>query len=992
MLRVTVLILLVITTSTSGRTLKRDSSGLRQFPDGFRFGTATASYQVEGAWNVDGKTENIWDRLSHTKPCVINNCDTGDVADNSYYNYKRDVEMMRELGLDFYRFSISWSRLLPTSFPDSINDKAVDYYNNLINEMLKYNIEPMVTIYHWDLPQKLQDLGGWTNPNIVDWFSDYSRILFTLFGDRVGTWFTINEPREVCYQGYAASSKAPNLNITGYAEYHCAKNLLVSNAKVYHMYHDEFSGKGGKIGIVFSSRWLEPESKDHNEAANDVLQFELGQYAHPIFSENGDWPQVMKDYISAKSAAQGFYRSRLPQFTAEEVALIKGSSDFFGLNHYTTSLVYRNESLDGLYSSPSYYDDMNAGQYQPSNWVGSYPGTTWLKVVPWGFRKLLNKIREEYGNPPVYITENGCATGVGLMDDNRVAYYKAYLASMMDAMDEGCDVQLYTAWSLMDNFEWYFGYDDRFGFYEVDYNVEGRTRTPRKSAYFYKELLRTRRLDSNYDPDTVIITVASTNRAVSGGNVRTFPKDFLFGAATAAYQIEGAWNEDGKSESIWDRISHTIPCIVKNCDTGDIAANSYHNYKRDVEMIRELGLDFYRFSIAWTRILPTSFPDKINQAGVNYYNNLINELLKYNITPMVTVYHFDLPRRLEDLGGWTNPNIADWFSDYARVIFELFGDRVKTWFTINEPREICIQGYGLQVAGTSEYICSKNMLLAHAKAYHIYNKEYRPKQGGTIGIVLNAFWHEPETEKDIEAAEDMRQFDLGQYAHPIFSETGGWPQVMKERIAAKSAEQGFFRSRLPDLSPQEVELIRGTSDFFGINHYTTTLVYRNDSVQGYHNSPSYYDDVGIISYQPETWESTRASWLKVVPWGFYKLLNKIRDDYGNPAVYVTENGCSSELGLLDDQRVSLYKNYLSAMLDSIAKGSNIRAYTAWSLMDNFEWHMGYHDNFGIYEVDFESPERTRTPRKSAYLYREIVKSRRLNMDLKVDMTVPMKAD
>ncbi|CAK1544192.1 unnamed protein product [Leptosia nina] len=331
MLRAIILTLLVISTLTSGSPVKSKRNGLRKFPDTFRFGTATASYQVEGAWNVDGKTENIWDRLSHTKP------------------------------------------------------------------------------------------------------------------------------RE-----------------------------------------------GGEIGIVMSAGWIEPESEEHAEAANDALQFDLGQYAHPIFSENGDWPQVMKDYISAKSAAQGFYRSRLPQFTAEEVALIKGSSDFFGLNHYTTTIAYRNESLDGLHPSPSYPDDMNTGQYQPSNWVGSYPGTTWLKVVPWGFRKLLNKIREEYGNPPVYITENGCATGVGLMDDNRVAYYKAYLASMMDAMDEGCDVQLYTAWSLMDNFEWYFGYDDRFGLYEVDYNVEERTRTPRKSAYFYKELLRTRTLDPSYEPDMSI--------------------------------------------------------------------------------------------------------------------------------------------------------------------------------------------------------------------------------------------------------------------------------------------------------------------------------------------------------------------------------------------------------------------------------------------------------------------------------------------------------
>ncbi|CAG4943890.1 unnamed protein product [Colias eurytheme] len=493
-----VAVLLLAFSSASAKSARHE---VRKFPDDFQFGTATAAYQVEGAWNVDGKSENIWDRLSHTT-CVINNCDTGDIADNSYYKYERDVEMMRELGLDFYRFSLSWTRLMPTSFPDQINEAGVNYYNNLINEMLKYNIKPMITLYHWDLPQKLQDMGGWTNPHIVDWFVDYARVAFELFGDRVDTWYTINEPREICYQGYSSNSKAPHLNITGYGEYLCAKNLLVAHAKVYHMYHNEFkTSDDKKIGIVFSIRWFEPESEEHTQAADVVSQFEWGQYVYPIFSESGDWPPAMKENIGANSAAQGFYRPRLPEFTPEEVSMIKGSSDFFGVNHYTTLLVYRNESVDGLYTAPSYMHDMDAVYYQPTEWEFSYPGSTWLKVVPWGFYKLLTKIREDFGNPPVYITENGCSTTVGLEDDNRVSYYKQYLSAMLDAMEEGSNVKIYTAWSLMDNFEWYYGYDDRFGLYEVDYDDEERTRTPRKSAYFYKELLRTRALDVHYEPD-----------------------------------------------------------------------------------------------------------------------------------------------------------------------------------------------------------------------------------------------------------------------------------------------------------------------------------------------------------------------------------------------------------------------------------------------------------------------------------------------------------
>ncbi|XP_063838513.1 myrosinase 1-like isoform X1 [Ostrinia nubilalis] len=478
---------------------------VRNFPDGFLFGTATASYQIEGGWNADGKSENIWDHMTHNNPCVTDDCLNGDVADDSYNLYKRDVEMARELGLDFYRFSISWSRVLPTSFPDKMNEAGVQYYNNLINELLKYNIEPMVTIYHWDLPQKLQEMSGWTNPHIVDWFSDYSRVLFEQFGDRVKYWITLNEPREICYQGYGSVTMAPQLNIQGTAEYMCAKNLLVAHAKAYHIYDKEFRAtQGGTIGITISASWMEPETEDHAEAAEVMRQFEWGQYAHPIFSKAGDFPPVMKERIAAKSAAQGFQRSRLPEFTAEEVEMVRGSSDFFGLNHYSSVIVFKNES-SLTYDVPSYYDDIEANGYQPSDWSGA--ASSWLKDVPWGFYKLLTAIRENYDNPVVFITENGYSTYGGLEDEDRITYYRGYLNAMLDAMEDGSDVRVYTAWSLMDNFEWMRGYTERFGLYEVDYESPERTRTPRKSAFVYKEIVRTRALDFNYEPNTTIMTI-----------------------------------------------------------------------------------------------------------------------------------------------------------------------------------------------------------------------------------------------------------------------------------------------------------------------------------------------------------------------------------------------------------------------------------------------------------------------------------------------------
>ncbi|CAH2067292.1 unnamed protein product, partial [Iphiclides podalirius] len=486
--------------------IKSSRSEVRKFPDGFIFGAATASYQIEGGWDEDGKSENIWDHMTHTDPCSTADCSNGDIADDSYHLYKRDVEMIRELGLDFYRFSLSWSRILPSSFPDQINEAGVQYYNNLIDEMLKYNIEPMVTLYHWDLPQKLQEMGGWTNPHIVDWFADYARVAFDMFGDRVKYWITMNEPREVCYQGYGTTTKAPRLDIKGMAEYICAKNLLVAHAKAYHIYNEEYRSKhGGIIGITLSAQWYYAETDADIEAAEEFIQFEWGQYAHPIFSEMGDFPPVMRERIATNSATQGFPRSRLPEFTPEEVDYVRGSSDFFGINHYTSYVVYRNESVINMYDTPSYYDDINAGFYQPNEWEQGASSTK--KVMPDGLYKLLTDIRNKFDNPPVYITENGYSSRGGLIDDDRIAYYRKYLNAMLDAMDEGSDIRAYTAWSLMDNFEWMQGYTERFGLYEVDYTSPERTRTPRKSAFVYKQILRDRELDWNYVPDTDVMTI-----------------------------------------------------------------------------------------------------------------------------------------------------------------------------------------------------------------------------------------------------------------------------------------------------------------------------------------------------------------------------------------------------------------------------------------------------------------------------------------------------
>ncbi|XP_045455415.1 myrosinase 1-like [Melitaea cinxia] len=479
------------------------------------------------------------------------------------------------------------------------------------------------------------------------------------------------------------------------------------------------------------------------------------------------------------------------------------------------------------------------------------------------------------------------------------------------------------------------------------------------------------------------------NSANSQRASRKFPEDFLFGTSSSAYQIEGGWNKDGKGISIWDVATHMDPSPVLDGSSGDVAADSYHLYKRDVEMMKELGLDFYRFSISWPRILPSGFSNEINQAGINYYNNLIDEMLANGISPLLTIYHWDLPHNLQKLGGWVNPIIIDYFTDYAEVLFDNFGDRVKCWITINEPQQICVGGYGssmlaplLNMTGIGEYLCSKNLLLAHAKAYRLYDEKYRKKQNGLIGISINGYWYEPATDSidDKKATLDTIQFDWGQYAHPIFSKEGDYPYELKRKVYAKSAEQGFKRSRLPKLSKSEIEFIKGSSDFFGLNAYTTTLVYRNASLEGMYAVPSYLDDLGAGFTTDDSWPQGASVWLKEVPCGLTKILLEISKRYDNPPIYITENGWSTFGGLVDDDRIRYLRNYLDAVLDAIEAGSNVKLYTYWSLMDNFEWLSGYSEKFGLYEVDFADPNRTRTPRKSSFIYREIIRTKTLDFD------------
>ncbi|CAH1285018.1 unnamed protein product [Diabrotica balteata] len=466
-----------------------NSEDQKRFPEGFLFGTASSAYQIEGGYNADGKGESVYDYYTHKRPEKFHNGSNGDVACDSYHKWHEDVKILKDLGVNFYRFSISWSRILPTGYSNKINEEGVKYYENLIDGLLKNGIEPMVTLYHWDLPMPIQELGGWTNIKTAEYFEDYARIVFERFGNKVKYWITFN----TTLMGYADSEFPPFINQPGISSYMCTYVTLLAHARVFRIYQNEFKQYKGQVGIVVDARWYQPGSDSNKdaEAANRVLEFEIGIWLHPLLSPKGDFPEIVKERVAAVSSAEGYRQSRLPKFSATDINLLKGSVDFVGLNLYTSHLVEHVE--DEHFKDTSTIRDEGARLYQDASWKGSK--STWLKVHPEGARKILNWVKEKYNNPVVFITENGFSDDGEIEDNGRIEYLQGYLTNILQAIHEDkVDVKGYAVWSLLDNFEWASGYSEKFGLYQVDFNDPGRKRYPKKSALWYKNVIKNKQL------------------------------------------------------------------------------------------------------------------------------------------------------------------------------------------------------------------------------------------------------------------------------------------------------------------------------------------------------------------------------------------------------------------------------------------------------------------------------------------------------------------
>ncbi|XP_049765070.1 myrosinase 1-like isoform X1 [Schistocerca cancellata] len=468
-----------------------------------------------------------------------------------------------------------------------------------------------------------------------------------------------------------------------------------------------------------------------------------------------------------------------------------------------------------------------------------------------------------------------------------------------------------------------------------------------------------------------------------------FPENFYLGFATSAYQTEGAWNTDGKGENIWDRLLHTQPNFTTDGSNADITDDSYHKYPEDIDIVSDMGSTMYRISIAWSRILPTGYANQINQEGIDHYNKVIDSMLAKNIEPFVTLYHFDLPQPLQDLGGWTNPEVVvPNFVDFARVAFEQFGDRVKYWVTFNEPNTFATgyastgsQAPSINASGIGDYLVSYSVIKAHAEVWHMYDKEFRPQQNGQVGLALNCEWQQAKTNstEDVEAAERTLQFKIGLWLHAIYSEEGDYPRVVRERVDRNSKLEGRKRSRLPRFTPEEIRYFRHASDFLGITHYSSHQITNGTSG----SIPSMQYDIGAVSGLLDGYPVVDSSPIKdqIVPWGLRRVLNWLTKSYSGFPIMIVENGCSDPGTLEDNQRISYIGCYMAEVLRAIHEdGVDVKSYLIWSIIDNFEWSAGYTAKYGLYQVNMSDPQRTRTPKASASFVNKIFQSQTVPLE------------
>jgi len=430
--------------------------------------------------------------------------------------------------------------------------------------------------------------------------------------------------------------------------------------------------------------------------------------------------------------------------------------------------------------------------------------------------------------------------------------------------------------------------------------------------------------------------------------------EFIWGVATSSYQIEGAANEGGRGQSIWDTFCK-VPGKVANFDNGDMACDHYHRYKEDLDLMKWMGVKAYRFSVAWPRVIPDGV-GRVNEMGLDFYDRLIDSLLEREIAPWLTMYHWDLPEALQLRGGWNNREVVEWFGEYAEVLTSRFGDRVKNWMTLNEPLCSAWLGhlYGDMAPGIKDLQTALNvshhLLMSHGLACQVIRSNVSE---ANVGIVINVTPAVPATDsqEDSNAAQLADGFDNRWFLDPVFGRT--YPADVIDTLGAS-----------PEIHSGDMKLIAQDLDFLGVNFY-----FRQTVAADQNSKP-----LPIRSVNRENVKRTAMNW-EVHPQAFEEILLRISKEYSPKAIYITENGSAwnDEVingEIIDDERIDYLARHLDAMRSAREQGAPILGYFAWSFLDNFEWAYGYEKRFGLIYVDYKTQKRT--PKKSAFFYRQLL--------------------
>ncbi|XP_041864156.1 klotho [Melanotaenia boesemani] len=849
------------------------------FPKDFVWAVGTAAYQVEGAFEKDGKGLSIWDTFTRGG----NRMAKGDVGSDSYHNIHADIRAIRQLGVSHYRFSLSWSRIFPNGTRGSYNEIGTNYYRTLIERLKQIHVQPVVTLYHWDLPDHLQQsMGGWSNLELVEIFKDYADFCFHTFGDDVKFWITIDNPFVVAQHGYGTGVVAPGIKNDPDLPFRVGHNLLKAHAAAWHLYNSHYRPRQhGKVSIALASHWIKP-SRTRLESLKECqcsLDHVLGWFARPVFTD-GDYPLCMKARLG----------SRLPSFTQDEREQVRGTADFFALSHGATlSFQLINDSL-------------KFGQTEDLD-----------------LRMLLYWISVEYDKPPIFVVQSDWYVlgSTKTKDPKHMYYLKRFIAETLKSIIiDGVNVIGYTAWSLIDGFEWHREYGIRRGLYYVDFNTPDMKREPKTSATFYRNVIH-----RNGFPEL------PENRPAQG----LFPCDFAWGVSANSIQVETAptqfvdpsvylWNISNNGELIKLEVLGPPPSRrATHCA-------DYATIRQQVDEIQQVGVNHFHFSLNWSALVPTGDVAHPNVTLLGYYRCFTRQLLQANVAPVVTLWHHtrqrsSLPAPLDTTGKWLNRKTPEAFADYARLCYRELGAHVKMWITLNEPNDEMVS-----------YQEGHQMLRAHALAWHAYDREFRHLQGGQVSLALHMDWVEPAfsfSREDVEPAKRVLDFCVGWFAEPIFG-SGDYPQGMRSWLRQLNSLD------LPVFNEEDQQLVKGTYDFFALSHFSSKLVT--------HAKEDSYTYIAMLEVQHMIDTTWIMSPRPVVPWGLRKALNWVKQHYGNVSVYVMANGVQEDPARFKDSlRIYYLYNYINEALKAYTlDGVNLRGYFAYALNDQRD------PGFGLY--------------------------------------------